>query len=181
MPPPLAPPLLPSFHTTSLEIVLPELCKVVPPQPSTYSLEAGKSTWASPSVISSREPSSPEATQTVMPMAAADWKAWERPKEAGEVSEPGWQPFPRAGVPAEVAASGARGAEAGFGVGTAAFASPTTGWVYVGDGESAQCRVLFVENEEQLDKVLLVREQCRTLQRIVIIDIDNASLDVLQG
>jgi long-chain acyl-CoA synthetase len=31
-------------------------------------------------------------------------------------------------------------------------------------------RVLFVENEEQLDKVLLVRAQCPTIQRIVIFD-----------
>jgi long-chain acyl-CoA synthetase len=34
----------------------------------------------------------------------------------------------------------------------------------------AQCRVLFVENDEQLDKVLLVRDRCPALQRIVIID-----------
>ena len=34
----------------------------------------------------------------------------------------------------------------------------------------AQCRVLFVENDEQLDKVLLVRDRCPTLQRIVIFD-----------
>jgi long-chain acyl-CoA synthetase len=34
----------------------------------------------------------------------------------------------------------------------------------------ARCRVLFVENEEQLDKALLAREQCPALQRIVIID-----------
>jgi long-chain acyl-CoA synthetase len=34
----------------------------------------------------------------------------------------------------------------------------------------ADCRVLFVDNEEQLDKVLLVRERCPTLQRIVIFD-----------
>ena len=32
------------------------------------------------------------------------------------------------------------------------------------------CRVLFVENEEQLDKVLLVRDRCPALQRIVIFD-----------
>jgi long-chain acyl-CoA synthetase len=40
-------------------------------------------------------------------------------------------------------------------------------------GEALQqsgCRVLFVENEEQLDKVLLVREACPALQRIVIFD-----------
>ena len=34
----------------------------------------------------------------------------------------------------------------------------------------ADCRVLFVENDEQLDKVLLVRERCPSLQRIVIFD-----------
>jgi long-chain acyl-CoA synthetase len=34
----------------------------------------------------------------------------------------------------------------------------------------SRCRVLFVENDEQLDKVLLVRERCPALQRIVIID-----------
>jgi long-chain acyl-CoA synthetase len=32
------------------------------------------------------------------------------------------------------------------------------------------CRVLFVENEEQLDKVLVVRDRCPKLQRIVIFD-----------
>lgn len=34
----------------------------------------------------------------------------------------------------------------------------------------SRCRVLFVENEEQLDKALLIRERCPALQRIVIID-----------
>jgi long-chain acyl-CoA synthetase len=34
----------------------------------------------------------------------------------------------------------------------------------------SRCRVLFVENDEQLDKVLLVRERCAALQRIVVID-----------
>jgi long-chain acyl-CoA synthetase len=34
----------------------------------------------------------------------------------------------------------------------------------------AGCRVLFVENDEQLDKVLLVRDRCPALQRIVIFD-----------
>jgi long-chain acyl-CoA synthetase len=34
----------------------------------------------------------------------------------------------------------------------------------------SDCRVLFVENEEQLDKALLVRGRCAALQRIVIID-----------
>ena len=32
------------------------------------------------------------------------------------------------------------------------------------------CRVLFVENDEQLDKVLLVRDHCPALQRIVIFE-----------
>ena len=36
--------------------------------------------------------------------------------------------------------------------------------------QQSACRVLFVENEEQLDKVLLARAQCPTLQRIVIFD-----------
>jgi long-chain acyl-CoA synthetase len=34
----------------------------------------------------------------------------------------------------------------------------------------SRCRVLFVENEEQLDKTLLIRDRCPALQRIVIID-----------
>jgi long-chain acyl-CoA synthetase len=34
----------------------------------------------------------------------------------------------------------------------------------------SRCRVLFVENEEQLDKALLIRDRCPALQRIVIID-----------
>ncbi len=34
----------------------------------------------------------------------------------------------------------------------------------------SDCRVLFVENEEQLDKVLSVRDRCPALQRIVIFD-----------
>ena len=33
-----------------------------------------------------------------------------------------------------------------------------------------ECRLLFVDNEEQLDKALLARAQCPTLQRIVIFD-----------
>jgi long-chain acyl-CoA synthetase len=35
------------------------------------------------------------------------------------------------------------------------------------------CRLLFVENEEQLDKALLVRERCPLLQRIVIFDMQG--------
>jgi long-chain acyl-CoA synthetase len=34
----------------------------------------------------------------------------------------------------------------------------------------SDCHVLFVENDEQLDKVLLVRDRCPALQRIVIFD-----------
>ena len=34
----------------------------------------------------------------------------------------------------------------------------------------SRCRVLFVENDEQLDKALFVRDRCPALQRIVIID-----------
>src|SRR5215472_14439394 len=36
--------------------------------------------------------------------------------------------------------------------------------------QQARCNVLFVENEEQLDKALLVRENCPELQRIIIFD-----------
>lgn len=36
--------------------------------------------------------------------------------------------------------------------------------------QEARCHVLFVENDEQLDKALLVRERCPALQRIVIVD-----------
>jgi long-chain acyl-CoA synthetase len=34
----------------------------------------------------------------------------------------------------------------------------------------SRCRVLFAENDEQLDKALLVRERCPALQRIVVLD-----------
>ena len=36
--------------------------------------------------------------------------------------------------------------------------------------QGSGARVLFVENEEQLDKVLLVRGECTTLQRVIILD-----------
>ena len=76
MPPPVAPSLFASsFHTVSLLMLLPEATNFVPPQASTLGLEAGKSTWFSPSVTPSVEPSSPAATQTVTPMAAAAWNA----------------------------------------------------------------------------------------------------------
>jgi len=35
------------------------------------------------------------------------------------------------------------------------------------------CRLLFVENEEQLDKALLIRDRCTLLQRIVIFDMQG--------
>lgn len=62
------------------------------------------------------------------------------------MDEPGWQPFPGAGVPVELAASDAPGAEAGFGVGDVAFASPDVGWVSGWGGEPARLRVLFTED-----------------------------------
>ena len=71
MPPPVAPPLTPSFQTVSLVMLAPEERKVVPPQASTKALEAGKSQWARPSSTWSREPSSPAAQQTVTPIVAA--------------------------------------------------------------------------------------------------------------
>src|SRR4029077_16647894 len=37
----------------------------------------------------------------------------------------------------------------------------------------SRCRVLFVENDEQLDKALVVRDRCPALQRIVIIDMNR--------
>src|SRR5271170_1867478 len=76
MPPPVAPSLFASsFHTVSLLMVLPEATRRVPPHASTCGLDAGKSTWFRPSVAPSVDPSSPAATQTVTPMAAADWNA----------------------------------------------------------------------------------------------------------
>ena len=36
--------------------------------------------------------------------------------------------------------------------------------------QQCRCSVLFVENEEQLDKALLVRDRCPELQRIIIFD-----------
>src|SRR5580692_1825603 len=76
MPPPVAPSLLASsFHTVSMVMELPEATSFVPPQAKTLGLDAGKSTWLRLSVTPSVEPSSPAATQTVTPMAAAAWKA----------------------------------------------------------------------------------------------------------
>ena len=62
-----------SFHTTS-ELITPvagSARSLVPPQASAYGLDAGKSTCGCPSPAASPLPLSPEATQTVMPSAAA--------------------------------------------------------------------------------------------------------------
>ena len=71
MPPPVAPPSVPSFQTTSLEIVVPLAFNRVPPHARTLGLEAGKSTWAWPSLTPSLDPLSPAATVMVIPNAAA--------------------------------------------------------------------------------------------------------------
>jgi long-chain acyl-CoA synthetase len=39
--------------------------------------------------------------------------------------------------------------------------------------DDSRCRVVFVEDEEQLDKVLEVRERCPALERIVIFDMEG--------
>src|ERR1700722_19356030 len=74
-PPPLAPPLAPSFHTTSPLIAVVVALRLVPPQASAKELEAGKSAGSAPSVTPSLEPLSPEAMHTVIPKDAAAWKA----------------------------------------------------------------------------------------------------------
>src|ERR1700682_1422780 len=74
-PPPVAPPCGWAFQTVSAEMVEPLPCRLVPPQARTCGLEAGKSTWFSPSVTASEEPLSPDAAVIVMPRAAADWQA----------------------------------------------------------------------------------------------------------
>ena len=38
---------------------------------------------------------------------------------------------------------------------------------------NCQARLVFVEDEEQLDKVLLVRPNCPSIQRIVIFDMEG--------
>src|ERR1039458_3198836 len=86
MPPPVAPPLGPSFQTVSLVMLVPEDFGVVPPRASTKALEAGKSQWARPSSTWSREPSSPAAQQIVTPMAGGAGKAFFPP--AGGVGPP---------------------------------------------------------------------------------------------
>ena len=73
-PPPPAPSLAAvSFQTTS-ELITPVdgfAMSLVPPQPSACGLDAGKSTCGFPSLTASPLPLSPEATHTVMPIAAA--------------------------------------------------------------------------------------------------------------
>src|SRR5271156_93907 len=80
MPPPVAPPLEPSFHTVSALIapVLVLASSRVPPQASAYGLDAGESQWFLPSVSPSLLPPSPAATVTVTPSAAASDSAWSR-------------------------------------------------------------------------------------------------------
>src|SRR5882724_4659464 len=71
-PPPVAPPPLlvrrpGDSHQVTSFTCLPDFVNMVPPTPSENGLQAGKSTWASPSSIWSPEPSSPEETHVVMP------------------------------------------------------------------------------------------------------------------
>ena len=73
-PPPPAPSLAAvSFQTTS-ELIVPAegfAMSLVPPQARACGLDAGKSTCGFPSVTALPLPLSPEATHTVMPIAAA--------------------------------------------------------------------------------------------------------------
>jgi hypothetical protein len=64
--------------------------RVVPPQPVTKGLEAGKSTWFWPSLTPSLDPSSPDAAKTVTPSVDASSKAWlsaSRPPAGQSASE----------------------------------------------------------------------------------------------
>jgi len=55
--------------------------------------------------------------------------------------------------------------------GVSAGIHPATEAEPLGDAlRQAECRVLFVENEEQLDKALLVRERCPSLRSIIVFD-----------
>src|SRR5690348_8541378 len=67
-PPPPAP--MESFQTTSRVIFPSADSNRVPPQPRTNGLDAGKSACARPSRLWSRDPSSPDAQQTVITTAA---------------------------------------------------------------------------------------------------------------
>src|ERR1700735_374450 len=84
-PPPNSLPSTASFQTVSLVITPPEAARLVPPQASACGLDAGKSTLLPPSVTPSLEPLSPDATQTVMPSAAAAWNAESKPVKACRV------------------------------------------------------------------------------------------------
>src|SRR5262249_111152 len=75
-PPPVAPPVAPSFHTTSFVMLFPDASSRVPPHARAYGLEAGKSTCATDPSTPPFDPPPPAAQPTVTPMAAAAWKAW---------------------------------------------------------------------------------------------------------
>src|SRR5690242_12185310 len=78
MPPPVAPPPAPSFHTVSAltSPVAASACSDVPPQARTLGLDAGKSTCTPVVVVGlSLLPLSPDAAVTVTPIAAASAKA----------------------------------------------------------------------------------------------------------
>src|SRR5271169_5537341 len=70
-PPPVAPPppaLSPGdCHQVTSWTLDPDFFSIVPPTPSAFGLELGKSIWAWPSLTWSPEPSSPAETQVVMP------------------------------------------------------------------------------------------------------------------
>lgn len=57
-----------------------------------------------------------------------------------------WRLIPGTAAPVALAAGQARPPGAGFAVGDTAFASPTAGWAYLGDGSTAECTVLFTED-----------------------------------
>src|SRR5580700_7892813 len=78
-PPPPAPSLDASSFQTTSELTAPvdgSASSLVPPQPSAYGLDAGKSACCWPSVTPSVLPLSPAAAHTVMPRAAASDIAW---------------------------------------------------------------------------------------------------------
>src|SRR5215813_5967145 len=73
MPPPVP---TPSEFQTCSSLILPAATSMtVPPQPTTYGLEAGKSTCACPSFSPSVARLSPDAANTVTPRCAASRRA----------------------------------------------------------------------------------------------------------
>src|SRR5438445_8022515 len=92
MPPPVAPPPGPSFHTVSSGRPAAATDSRVPPQASTWGDEAGKSTWARPSPTPSPDPASPEAQQTVTPTAPASAKTASKARSACTVQLPSAPP-----------------------------------------------------------------------------------------